>query len=269
MTVHLQSVRQGRVEASLQKTFPFNIPTIQGMETLTFTAPVTFLVGENGSGKSTFLEAVACAARLPAAGSADLEGDPTLASVRRLADRLHLAWTKRTHQGFFLRAEDYFGYVKRLAQMREELARDLQQVDEEYQGHSQLAQNLARMPFTRELGELERRYGEGLDTHSHGESFFTFFQARFVPGGLYLLDEPEAALSPLRQLAFLALLKQTVAQNAQFIIATHSPILLAYPGATLLNFDESPVRPVAYDDLEHVRLTRDFLNNPTAFTDRL
>ncbi len=265
MTVHLQSVRLGRVEASLRGSFPFSVPAIEKLESLSFTTPVTCLVGENGSGKSTFLEAMACAARLTAAGSADLEGDPTLASVRRLADRLHLAWTKRTRQGFFLRAEDYFGYVQRLSRMREELQSDLEQVKEDYQGRSQMAQNLARMPYMRELGELERRYGDGLDAHSHGESFFTFFQTRFVPDGLYLLDEPEAALSPLRQLAFLSLLKETVAQGAQFIIATHSPILLAYPGATLLTFDDPPVHPAAYDDLEHVRLTRDFLANPAAF----
>ena len=97
------------------------------------------------------------------------------------------------------------------------------------------------------------------------ESFLTLFQARFVPGGLYLLDEPEAALSPLRQLGFLSMLKEMLAQDAQFIIATHSPILMAYPKATILSFDHAPLQPVSYDDLEHVTLTRDFLNNPAAF----
>jgi predicted ATPase len=104
-----------------------------------------------------------------------------------------------------------------------------------------------------------------LDARSHGESFLALFQTRFVPGGLYLLDEPEAPLSPLRQLTFLALLKQMVDQEAQFIIATHSPIILAFSGATILSFDGEQIEPVEYDKLEHVTLTRAFLNNPASF----
>jgi predicted ATPase len=121
-----------------------------------------------------------------------------------------------------------------------------------------------------QLHALRTRYNGDLDERSHGESFFTFFKARFNPNGLYLLDEPEAPLSPLRQLAFLSLLKEMVeGHNAQFIIATHSPILMAYPGAIILSFDQSPVVPVAYDDLEHVSLTRDFLNNRETFLRQL
>ena len=112
---------------------------------------------------------------------------------------------------------------------------------------------------------MERRYGDGLDSQSHGESFLALFQSRFVPGGLYLLDEPEAPLSPLHQLSLLAAIKAMVEQDAQFVIATHSPIVMAYPGATILNFDTTPVSPVGYDDLEHVNLMRDFLNGPEAF----
>src|SRR5205085_8753336 len=117
--------------------------------------------------------------------------------------------------------------------------------------------------------ELARRYGEDADARSHGESFLNLFQSRFVPGGLYLLDEPEAPLSPQRQLALLSMLKEMVAEDAQFIIATHSPILMAFPNAALLNFDKYPVRQVAYDKLEHVALTKAFLNNPETFLRRL
>jgi predicted ATPase len=113
---------------------------------------------------------------------------------------------------------------------------------------------------------MKNRYGEkDLDSYSHGEAFLNLFQARFVPGGLYLLDEPEAALSPSRQLSFLSALKQMVGQEAQFIIATHSPIILAYPGAQILQFHEGAIREVKYNGLEHVNLTRDFLANPEAF----
>lgn len=116
---------------------------------------------------------------------------------------------------------------------------------------------------------LRARYGEGLDAQSHGESFLALFQARFVPDGLYLLDEPEAPLSPLRQVGFLSLLKEMVAKEAQFVIATHSPILMAYPGATILSFDGGEVRSVAWGDLEHVTITRSFLNAPEAYLQHL
>ncbi|MBD2776115.1 AAA family ATPase [Iningainema tapete] len=101
--------------------------------------------------------------------------------------------------------------------------------------------------------------------NSHGESFLKLFQSRFVLGGLYLLDEPEAPLSPLRQLSFLSLLKDMVNQDSQFIIATHSPIIMAFPEATILSFDTNPPKEVAYDELEHVSLTKAFLNNPQSF----
>jgi predicted ATPase len=104
-----------------------------------------------------------------------------------------------------------------------------------------------------------------LDANSHGQSFLRLFQARFVPGGLYLLDEPEAPLSPQSQLALMALMQDMIAQDAQFIVATHSPILLAYPGARIYSFDSVPVSKVRYEELEHVRLTRDFLNAPERF----
>jgi predicted ATPase len=120
-----------------------------------------------------------------------------------------------------------------------------------------------------ELAALKQRYGPGLDAYSHGESYLTFFEARFVPNGLYLLEEPEAALSPKRQLTLISLLNRMVGQNAQFIIATHSPIILAYPGAAIYSFDQPPIRQVQYDELEHVWLTRSFLGNPQQWFNQL
>jgi predicted ATPase len=238
---------------------------LQNLGTLSLTVPVTFLVGENGSGKSTLLEALATAVGSITVGTADAERDPTLQAARQLADQLHLIWQKRTRTGFFLRAEDFFGYVKRLSRMRTELEAEMKQVQGAYDGRSQFAQNLARMPYARELHAMEEQFGRALDTFSHGESFLELFQARFRPGGLYLLDEPEVPLSPSRQLTFISLLKHMVEQDSQFIIATHSPILLAFPGAEILSFDERPLRPIPYDELEHVTLTRSFLNDPDKY----
>ncbi|HZU86885.1 MAG TPA: AAA family ATPase [Anaerolineaceae bacterium] len=263
--IHLKSIALRLWESQTNEEYPFNLPVVKSLEELSFTTPVTFLVGENGSGKSTVLEALACAAGSIAVGSESLRSDPSLATVRKLAGQMRLAWSKRTHKGFFLRAEDFFGYAKKMTQTRQELMEDYRAVEEDYKGRSKMAADLARMPYATELNDMKRRYGDGLEAYSHGESFMTLFQSRFVPDGLYLLDEPEAPLSPIRQLAFLAALKRMVDENAQFIIATHSPIIMAFPGATILNFDGARIRPVAYEDLEHVRLTRDFLNNPQAY----
>lgn len=267
--LHLAQIDLREVPTSRQAAFPFNIPVIQDFEGLPLTQAVTLFVGENGSGKSTLLEGLACAAGSVAVGSENLANDQSLSAGRELAKYLRLSWRKRTHRGFFLRAEDFFGYAQRMSQLRAEMEAELKRVEDEYQGRSKLAQDLARSPYFNEREALERRYGPGLDNVSHGESFLALFQARFVPDGLYLLDEPEAPLSPLRQLALIAMLKEMVAQQAQFIIATHSPILMAYPGATIYSFDEGQIRPVDYADLEAVNLMRSFLENPQAYLQHL
>ena len=267
--IHLTAVTRRPSYPSQRREFPFHVPAISTWETLAFDAPVTFLVGENGSGKSTFLEMLAAAANLPTVGAQEVERDHTMAHARELARHFRLTWAARTHRGFFLRAEDFFGFAKRMDQMQAELEADLAAVEAEYADRSELAKGLARMPHARELAALRERYGPGVDTRSHGESFLALFQARFVPGGLYLLDEPEAPLSPLRQVGFLALLQEMMERDAQFIIATHSPILMALPGARILDFDQAPPQPVPWNTLEHVTITRDFLNAPDAFLAQL
>jgi predicted ATPase len=263
--IHLRSLVNKTPPDRLALQFPFSLPLIQSLEEIEFTSPVTFLVGENGSGKSTILESLACAIGSITVGSQPVNTDESLAQVREFSRYLRLVWNKRTRRGFFLRAEDFFGYARHMAQLQAEMRAEIQAVDREYEGRSEAAKGLAKLPYQRESGEIQRRYGDGLDTRSHGESFLALFQERFVPGGLYLLDEPEVPLSPLRQIGLLALIMDMVAQEGQFIIATHSPILMAYPQALILNFDQLPVRGVAYASLEHVNLTRDFLNDPQAF----
>ena len=251
--------------AGEETRFPFTVPVIRTLGTLEFTGAVTFFVGENGSGKSTLLEGIASAARLPAVGAADLDADATLSSARELGAALRLAWNRRTHRGFFLRAEDFFGFAKRVSAMRLEFQQRIAELEVEYRDRSAWARGLAMGPMYGSIAAMEKRYGVDLDANSHGQSFLKLFRSRFVPGGLYLLDEPEAPLSPQSQLALIVMMQDMVTQDAQFIVATHSPILLAYPGATVISFDHVPAEVVPYDELEHVTLTRDFLNAPERY----
>jgi len=265
---HLASIsRRGGDDTA----FPFTVPAIRSLEQLPLDATVTFFVGENGSGKSTLLEGIAAAARLPAIGSADVPRDETLAAQRPLGKALRLSWQKKATRGFFLRAEDFFGFAKRLARERAELLLEMREVSEQYraQDRSKYAEGLAQGPLASSLAGMEQRYGVDLDANSHGQSFLKLFQSRFVPGGLYLLDEPEAPLSPQSQLALLAMIGDMVNRDAQFIIATHSPMLLAFPGAQIYSFDQTPIAAVAYEELDHVRLTRDFLNAPERYLNQI
>lgn len=265
--IHLRAAQFRQPTATAAMKFPFTIPAIAALAgtTLNFPTPMTFFIGENGSGKSTILETLACAIGSITVGSEQAASDPMLNDVQALAKTIRLQWNAKTKRGFFLRSEDFFGYAKRMKQVREELERDRAAIAAE-EGISDYAKALGMMPYNREIADMERRYGASLDAYSHGESFFRLFNNRFVPGGLYLLDEPEAPLSPMRQLAFIAMLKEMVAdREAQFIIATHSPIVMAFPGATIYACDDGAVRQTAYDQIEHVTLTRDFLRDPEQF----
>jgi predicted ATPase len=252
--IHLKAIDL-KPAARKKEGFPFALPLVKNFAEIEFQSAVTFFVGENGSGKSTLIEAIAAGINLPAIGGDDLDRDSTLEHARGLGKHLRYMWNQKTHRGFFLRAEDFFNYARRLQAMTKEL-KEIADVSETERGRAvALAQRQA----------LIDRYGENLDANSHGESFLQLFKARFVPGGLYLLDEPEAPLSPQRQLAMLSMLREMVEESAQFIISTHSPILMAFPGAKIFSFDSHPISEIAYDDVEHVSLTRAFLNNPQSF----
>jgi predicted ATPase len=241
------------------------VPVVRALEELSLDAPVTFFVGENGSGKSTILEGIAAAAGLPTVGAVGVGDDVTLQSQRTLGRALRLIWRQRTRRGFFLRAEDFFGFTKTLAKMRSEFLERLGELDAEYRDRSAYAKGLAQGPVRASLADMERRYGIDLDANSHGQSFLRLFASRFVPGGLYLLDEPEAPLSPQSQLGLMAMMGDMIAQDSQFVIATHSPILLAMPGALIYSCDRVPMELVPFEELDHVVLTREFLNDPGRF----
>lgn len=217
--------------------YPFNLPVIRDLESLPLHRAVTFIVGENGSGKSTLLEALAVAAGFNAEGGSRNFHFSTRASHSDLHRSLRLVRShRRPRSGFFLRAESFFNVSTEIERL-DAIACNDPPLIESYGGHS-------------------------LHEQSHGESFIALLKHRFRPQGLYFLDEPEAALSPTRQMAALVRIHELVRQGSQFIIATHSPILMAYPDATILSVGEHGLAPIRYEDTEHYVLTRQFLNNP-------
>jgi predicted ATPase len=203
--------------------YPFSIPAVRGMGLLVPHPDVTFFVGENGAGKSTVLEAIAVALGMPAeGGTRNVHRPQQETSALHQVLRLAKGW-RLPRASYFLRAESLFNVFSYLDQLGPGSA-------------------------------------PSLHLKSHGEAFLDVLQG-FRSDGLYLLDEPEAALSPNRQLAALALIDKLVKEGCQFIIATHSPILLAYPHAKILSFDATGIGEVAYEDTEHFAITRDFLNH--------
>lgn len=256
-----------RREGAGASGFPFTLPLIAGLERLEFTAPVTFLVGENGAGKSTLLEGIAAGMRATAAGRHDLARDPSLAGARAFANAFTFARSRHARTRLFLRAEDVFGFTTRVTETMESLdadARDLAESIPEGYGR-----RLALGVLQGQRNALAGSYGENPDGRSHGETFLALLRRRLVPKGLYFLDEPETPLSPSRVLALIVMITRAVEEGSQFVIATHSPILLALPGAAILQIEGARIAPADWADLEHVRVTRAFLNAPAAVLGRL
>ncbi len=220
--------------------FPGNLPFTIDLD-FKFRSPVTFFVGENGTGKSTLLEAMAVLARLPISGGGLNEVDSKFAFAEEsvLAKSLNLAFIKQPKDRFFFRAETQAYFASLLAQRGDE-------------------PGFAGDPFG-------RYGGRSLHEMSHGEAFLSIMQNRF-DRGLYFLDEPESALSPQRQLTLLALIYHLVHdKECQFFIATHSPILLTFPDADIISFDEERLQRVELDDTSHYQVTKGILDNPEMY----
>jgi predicted ATPase len=217
------SVRQDRF--AVHDRYPFTVPAVRNLEELEFKSQVTFLIGENGSGKSTLIEALALACGFKAEGGSRHFEYETALDESELHEILSVVrGHKRPSDGYFLRAESFYNVATEI-----------------------------------ERKQLESYYG-GTSLHrmSHGEAFFTLLNERFLGGGLYILDEPEAALSPTRQMAMLTRMHELVLDASQLIIATHSPILMAYPGAQIIEIADGDLREVEYERTEHFTVTRQF-----------
>lgn len=225
--MYLRSLEVLRNDHTDSKTYPFSIPALKSLNSLSFRTNVTFLVGENGSGKSTLLEAIAYQSGFNTAGGGKNNYYDVDASHSILGDHIRLSWMPKITNGFFLRAETFYHFASHLDTLPESL---------QYYG------------------------GRSLHEQSHGEAFLSLFKHRFGKKAIYLLDEPEAALSPARQLALMRVIKD-LEKEAQFIIATHSPILLGFPDAQIINFDVHPIEEIKYEDTLHYIITRRFLEN--------
>ena len=220
--------------------FPFTLPLFDEDLEIEFTSNVAFLVGENGTGKSTLIEAIAecCGFNSSGGNRNHTYSSPTEPST--LAAALRLSWMPKVTNGFFMRAESFYNFASYLDEMENE-----------------------------DPGILNAYGGKSLNQQSHGESFLSLFSNHFHKG-IYLLDEPEAALSPSRQLSFLVLLHELERSgSAQFIIASHSPILISYPGAQILSLDSGAIHPIEYEEVPQYRLTKDFLDHPQQYLNNL
>lgn len=223
-------------QSAREDRYPWNLPVFRSMNTIDTEQFLTFFVGENGSGKSTLLEAIAIQAGFNAEGGSRGNRFSTASTESTLFEHIKLSWMPKVTNGFFFRAESFFNFASYI----DEVAAD---------------------PFT--VNPYQAYGGRSLHEQSHGESFLNLFINRLSNRrpSLYLLDEPEAALSPARQLALLRVLYDHERMGrSQFIIATHSPILLGYPKATLLSFDKEKIEPIRYEETSHYIVTRQFLN---------
>ncbi len=222
--------------------FPFTIPAFQrGKLVLDFERPITIIVGENGTGKSTLLEAIAVQSGFNVAGGNRNHGFGQDMNEAPAASAMRLSWLPKVGRGFFMRAESFFDFAHYL--------------DEVTEGDPLYMQHYG---------------GKSLHAQSHGESFIALFTNKFKGQAIYILDEPEAALSPKRQLQFLKVVRMLELEGrSQFIIATHSPFLMAYPRAQLLMFDGRVIREVSLSETPHYQLTRAFVMNPKAMMDEV
>ncbi|NLV17785.1 MAG: AAA family ATPase [Syntrophomonadaceae bacterium] len=226
----LKAVTLRREKIESFNVYPFSIPAIKSFNEIEFKSKVTFFVGENGSGKSTLLEAIAQKCGFNTAGGGRNNVYEVHAAESDLADYIKLSWMPKITNGFFLRAESFYHFASHIDNVDNTGYRD-------YGGCS-------------------------LHQQSHGESFLSLFVNRFGRRAIYLLDEPESALSPSRQLAFLKILHDlTIHGDAQFIIATHSPILMGYPHSVILSFDDTKIDEIAYEMTDHYQLTKYFLGH--------
>lgn len=242
--------------------YPYDVPAIKYAKHIDVSNRITFLIGENGSGKSTLLESLACRLQLPHIDGVGY-GKKCFAAAKKLLPYLELKWTIERSVGFFFRAEDFGDYLNSVHRVDIGLHNQMSDLDGEVP--SNIIQQM-KDSANYQLHQVRKNYGQELDTFSHGEAYMHIMNEMVNRRGIYLLDEPEASLSPSKQLAFIYFLQNHLQNfNSQFIIATHSPMLMAYPNATIYEITGSEMKKTLLEETDHYSITKSFLNNPKSY----
>ena len=255
-------IKSFSIVSDKQNPFPFNIPAVKFARQIHLDKAVTIFVGDNGSGKSTLLESIGYFINIPLIGGF-IASSAGFEAARLLKPHLKIEWARETSKGFFFRAEDFSDFINSVEREKNKIASDLSDLRGEVDD-SIIEKMSERMNYS--LHEMRKNYGENMQAFSHGEAYLKILETRILNKGIYLLDEPEAALSPLKQLSLIAFILEVLKnKNAQFIIATHSPILMGIPGATLYEIQDDSMQPVKFEETDHYRITKTFLDNPESY----
>lgn len=245
-----------------QNPFPFNIPAVKFAKQIDFNPKITIFIGDNGCGKSTLLEMLAIKLNLPLIGGY-IGSHAGFEAARLLQPYLEIEWKRQTSKGFFFRAEDFSDFINSVENEQRKIGEDLRElrgvVDDSI--IKEMSDNMNYSLFS-----MRKDYGENMQAFSHGEAYLKILQMRLGDKGIFLLDEPEAALSPLKQLSLIFLIAEILKnKNTQFVISTHSPILMGIPDAWIYEIKEESMDRVDYKDTEHYRITSTFLNDPNHY----
>jgi len=254
-------IKSFSINTDKQQPFPFNIAAVRFAKRVDLDAKVTIFVGDNGSGKSTLLESIAYYLKLPLIGG-HISSAASFEAARLIKPHMDLEWKRQTSKGFFFRAEDFSDFINGVENEKDKIARELGELKGKVRD-SIIDELSMSESMNHTLRQMRKDYGEDMQAFSHGEAYLKIIQTRIQDKGIYLLDEPEAALSPLKQLSLIAFILDVLKKDSsQFLIATHSPILMGIPEATLYEIQEDGMQQVKYKETDHYRITKTFLDNP-------
>jgi predicted ATPase len=260
--IHLKKIS---IEASTDFAYPFSLPLFKNQVEININSPALILVGENGSGKSTLLKVINSELGLYEIRLTD----EVLNKKNKTATKIHLTYNPVKPKGFYFESQKFITYLHYLNKEKDYANEELKRIQKEYKNASEYAKTQASTPFHNTIHEMNSLYSKDLNMSSHGESYLDFFASRIRANQIYLLDEPETPLSTQNQLTLLAMIMDAIKKDSQFIIATHSPILMAIPNAKILEVKNNQIKEVSYNQIESIGLLKQFINHPEQFINHL